>query len=266
MLSRVLPLLGCTWNTNEALSGTSRESTKRSPEDRMPAHKVYYPCFSVTGNLGDSDGEDQEQGTSPSAKREDIQSMASNLMARKLLFCRSKDGETSNDINHQQEQHQAPRRVMLENIVDSFDRLVDARIRAYASILRNHVQVLSESNNIRGARITEYKLQTLLEIAANHVLFDTISTEFKVVKGVNDQEDHSSLPIELLVEIKSPRFYQGVSEDEDQKQPPRKKEGKLHFRAKGVIKGTSMLPCLLMRTIVVITQTVLVLPPRKYSC
>jgi hypothetical protein len=231
MLSRVLPLLGCSWNTNEALSGTKREPTKRSPEDRMPCHKLYYTCFSVTESLGDSDGE--EQGTMSSAKREDVQSKASNLMARKLLFCRSKSGETSNDSNQQQ---QAPRRVMLENIVDSFDQLVDARIRAYARILRNHVQVLSESNNIRGARITEYKLQTLLEIAANHVLFDTISTEFKVVKGVNEQEDASSLPIELLVEIKSPRFYQGVSDDEDQKQPARKKEGKLHFRAKGVVK------------------------------
>ena len=250
IISRVLSSVGCSWNTNETNSPDENATTSSLFQERIPLVKIIYPSFSLTDDPDEEQDDDGEDSKEVSLyQRELVQSKVSKLMSRKRVFSqRSWEGTT--------EQGQQPQRKMLENILDSFDQLVDARIRAYARILSNHVRVLSESNNDRGAQIAEYKLQTLLEVAANHLLFDSISTEFRITSAENKVEDqiiskHStgfkegkilSLPIELCVEIRSPRFlHEGLESNNnhnDGASPPRgSHKGSLNFRAKGEVRG-----------------------------
>ena len=213
--------------------------------------KVIHPSFSVTDDRHENqEEEDDDETKSSTHRRELVQSKASKLMSRKRVYSFSKD-----EGDNQESQH--PQRIMLENILDSFDQLVDARIRAYARILSNHVCALSASNNVRGARVAEYKLQTLLEVAANHLSFDSISTDFKISNTKDDvlnddsigesstttveEEESLSLPIELKVEIQSPRFcHKGIESNscDDVASPPHEShQGSLRFRAKGEVRG-----------------------------
>ena len=257
-MSRLLSSMGCSWNTNETIPSSDNSTTASVSSESVPAHKLSFPCFSLTSNINDeqedAEGINYESDFDSSCHRREVaQSKASKLMSRKRAFSPSKVGDKD-------QQTQSPQRMMLENILDSFDQLVDARIRAYARILSNHVRVLSESNNTKGARIAEYKLQTLLDVAANHLLFDSISTEFKTSTSnkenrVNDddatestasskskEETSLSIPIELIVEIQSPRFFHECLEVIDctgvasaSAQPGH--QGKLIFRAEGKLRG-----------------------------
>lgn len=246
---RILSTMGCSWNTIEPnrCDENSIISTLK-----IPSRIISYPSFSLTDNeeQNEVDQKDYDSDASSCHKRETVQSKASKLMSRKRVFRPLNLKETF-------KQGQAPQRIMLENILDSFDRLVDARIRAYARILSNHVRVLSESNNTKGAQIAEYKLQTLLEVAANHLLFDSISTKFDVSSDGDttvstnsttvtttstEKEGALSTPVELTVEIRSPRFFfEGLKTmncgDAASSPPQQGLDGKLIFRAKGKLRG-----------------------------
>ena len=236
--------MGCSWNTNETNRSDETSTNSSMSMERIPSRKISHPSFSLTENEEENDigeGKDYDSDSS-SHRREAVQSKASKLMSRKRVFNRCKDVEKDNQV-------QPPQRLMLENILDSFDRLVDARIRAYARILSNHVRVLSESNNTKGATIAEYKLHTMLEVAANHLLFDSISTKFNTL-GEDDGHISTdstntkgkrqvSMPIEHAVEIRSPRFFfEGleVINCSDVPSPPQG-GGKLVFLAKGKLRG-----------------------------
>lgn len=246
-ISCLLSSAGCSWNMNEPKSLDEQAIASSLSLKEMPFLKVTYPSFSLTDDRDVDQDDEEDDGTKCSThQRERVQSKASELMSRKRVYSRSK-------VEDNIQQQQKPHRVMLENILDSFDELVDARIRAYARILRNHVRALLESNNIRGARVAEYKLQTLLEVAANRLSFDSISTEFKITGTDNDvsidysignssaksmkEEKSLCLPIELNVEIRSPRFFhEGLESDKlnDIASPPHESHrGSLRFRAKG---------------------------------
>lgn len=258
-MSSLLSSMGCSWNTNEATSPHEKSMPSSISIERIPAHKVSHPSFSLTDNTQveqEDEEEKDDDSNSSSHRRKAVQSKASKLMSRKCVY-----SQDNKDVDNGQQRSQAPQRIMLENILDSFDQLVDARIRAYAQILSNHVRVLSESNNTRGARIAEYKLQTLLEFATNNLLFDSISTEFKTSSATEDgvcgggdivvsttststsatEEKNLSLPIELTVEIRSPRFFhEGLDAvnrgDATGSSNPRHQQGKLTFQAKGKVR------------------------------
>jgi len=256
MMSPFLSSMGCSWDTNEINNLDEHSIVSSNSIQRLPALKISYPSFSLANHHHEEQEEEDEEeekdddSVSSSNRREAVQSKASKLMSRKRVYSQYKNEENT-------EHAQSPQRIMLENILDSFDELVDARIRAYARILSNHVRVLSESNNMRGARIAEYKLQTLLEFAANHLLIDSISTEFKTRATEDDPCDEDftttttaatkderslSLPIEMTVEIRSPRFFheglEAISRTDAGASPPhRKHQEKLTFRAKGKVKG-----------------------------
>jgi len=250
IISRVLSSVGCSWNTNEANAFDEKYITPSLSQEEMPFLKIIHPLFSLTDDHHEEQNEDEEDNKESSLHhRILVQSKASKLMSRKRVYSQMNEEDNS-------EQAQQPRRKMLGNILDSFDQLVDARIRAYARILSNHVRVLSESNNLRGAQIAEYKLQTLLEVAANHLLFDSISTEFKIATTENNIEDDDSisesstatkeekslsLPIELSVEIRSPRFFheglEANNRNDVASRPHGSHQGSLNFRAKGEVRG-----------------------------
>jgi hypothetical protein len=262
-VSRFLSSMGCSWNTNETDSSDEKSATSSTTIERATARHVSYPSFSLTDNIHEEQEDEEEKdydSDSSSHRRKAVQSKASKLMSRKGVLSPLGAGD-----QEQQSQSQSPQRVMLENILDSFDQLVDARIRAYACILSNHVQVLSESNNTKGARIAEYKLQTLLDVAANHLLFDSISTEFRTstsnkecdvygndsISSVTSdstatkEERSFSVPIELAVEIQSPRFFheglEAIGCSDVSSPVQRGHQGKLIFSANGKLRGDRFL-------------------------
>lgn len=251
IISCVLSSAGCSWITNETSDFDDTPTNSSLSLDDIPLLRVTHPSFSLADDhheqLDDTEGNDNISSTQ---QKELVQSKASKLMSRTRVYSHRKGDNTTQPSQH-------PRRVMLENILDSFDQLVDARIRAYARILRNHIRVLWESDNARGARIAEYKLQTLLEVAANHLSFDSISTKFKITTTENvvtnddsintsststavNGETTLSLPIELIVEIRSPRFFHQGLESNNRNdvalRPHECHQGSLRFRAKGVIR------------------------------
>lgn len=243
-MSRLLSSMGCSWSTNETNCSDENPTNSSMSMETIPSRRISHPSFSLTDNEEQNDNENEKDYDSDSSshRREAVQSKASKLMSRKRVFNRCKDGEKDNQV-------QPPQRIMLENILDSFDRLVDARIRAYARILSNHVRVLSESNNTKGATIAEYKLHTMLEVAANHLLFDSISTKFNALGDdvglistdttKTTEKEQFSMPIEMTVEIRSPRFFfEGLEAINCSGVPcsPRG-GGKLIFRAKGKLRG-----------------------------
>lgn len=94
----------------------------------------------------------------------------------------------------------------------------------------------------------------MLEVAANHLLFDSISTKFDVLSDgdatgsknsttvtTKDEESLSTTPIELTVEIQSPRFFfeglKTISCSDAASSPQQGLDGKLIFRAKGKLRG-----------------------------
>ncbi len=256
-VSRLLSSMGCSWNSNATSSSDANSTTASISIESIPAHKLSYPCFSLTKNISDEqedvEGKKYESDSdSSSHRREAAQSEASKLMSRKSAFSQLEVEDKIESLS--------PQRLMLENILASFDQLVDARIRAYARILSNHVRVLSESDNTKGAQIAEYKLQTLIDVAANHLLFDSISTEFKRSTSSEDRvnnddviatdstasngdkkETNLTIPIELIVEIQSPRFFHECLEAIDctdvTRPAQRGHQGKLIFLAKGKLRG-----------------------------
>mmetsp|Transcript_103015 Transcript_103015/g.210017 ORF Transcript_103015/g.210017 Transcript_103015/m.210017 type:complete len:597 (+) Transcript_103015:173-1963(+) len=271
MVSSFLSSMGCSWDMNETVQSSNEKAAKSSMRlDRRLARKVSHPSFSLANDdqaQVPQDGDCDEVDTKPSPlQREAVQSKASKLMSRRAIHLpEGEQGEENEAHQGTAPLPQTPQRTMLENILDSFDQLVDARIRAYARILSNHVRVLLESNNQRAARIGDYKLQVLLEFAANHLLFDSISTDFKLITTTTEDDDgklklksgdsHAakvaneetsfSAPIELTVEIRSPRFLQGSTEGEKSIASPDSSrlphQGNLTFRARGKVSGDRIL-------------------------
>jgi hypothetical protein len=226
LLSRFVSSLSSTWNSNndDETGSNNNMAAGSAAEDTINVHTISYPSFSMPDDNIDHHHQQQQQqqqqqqssssiSSSSSSGREDVQSKISNLMSRKVIY---EAGAESSEVH--QEQQLQPGRMMLENISDSFNQLVDARIRAYAQILTNHVQVLRSSNsnndnnhdnsnsnnntntnqninnNERGALIAEYKLRTLLEFAStsnddDDALFDSITTKFKVIYTSDDDDN-----------------------------------------------------------------------------
>jgi hypothetical protein len=226
LLSRFVSSLSSTWNSNndDETGSNNNMAAGSAAEDTINVHTISYPSFSMPDDNIDHHHHQQQQqqqqqqssssiSSSSSSGREDVQSKISNLMSRKVIY---EAGAESSEVH--QEQQLQPGRMMLENISDSFNQLVDARIRAYAQILTNHVQVLRSSNsnndnnhdnsnsnnntntnqninnNERGALIAEYKLRTLLEFAStsnddDDALFDSITTKFKVIYTSDDDDN-----------------------------------------------------------------------------
>mmetsp|Transcript_3617 Transcript_3617/g.9503 ORF Transcript_3617/g.9503 Transcript_3617/m.9503 type:complete len:540 (+) Transcript_3617:204-1823(+) len=250
MITCVLSSAGCSWNTNETDVLDEKPTNTSRISEEIPCLKFTYPSFSLTDDDQNGENEEEDDDTKSSThRRKLVQSKASKLMCRKRVYSHNKHEDETQKLPH-------PQRIMLENILDSFDQLVDARIRAYTRILSNHVRALSASNNVRGARVAEYKLQTLLEAAANHLSFDSISTEFRFTSNdsvsIDDSIDESSntaaeaekcfsLPIELNVEIRSPRFlYEGIdskNRDDVPSLPHESHQDSLQFRAEGEVRG-----------------------------
>ncbi|KAL3924806.1 MAG: hypothetical protein SGILL_000816 [Bacillariaceae sp.] len=145
----------------------------------------------------------QQHSRSNSDSREQVQLKASACMSRPLqakmivpnvntaAVASTATASTAADLL-------LPSHIMLENILDSFDHLVDARLHQYSKVLRNHGHSLSSS----GAQIVEYKLRTLLEIGTN-ISFGSISTKF-VPTG---EETGDSLPVMLTLDIDSLEFH-----------------------------------------------------------
>jgi len=230
--------------------------------------------------------QNQEQSSSfpaasTSPRKEDVQTKISNLMSRKVFYEAAQQEQEQQDHDEDQDQDQVqeqqhdqllPGRQMLENVYDSFDQLVDSRIRAYAQILRNHIQVLRNMNDERGALIVEYKLRTLLEYATNNALFDSVSTTFKVLsnddvaatatatatatksmneeklqEGKDEEQEVIYLPIEMTVEISSNSLHHDNHQQHDHKQlRVQEHEGKqkkkvVIFKTTGTIRGERFL-------------------------
>jgi len=226
--------------------------------------------------------QNQEQSSSfpaasTSPRKEDVQTKISNLMSRKVFYEAAQQEQEQHEQDHDEDQDRVreqqhdqllPGRQMLENVYDSFDQLVDSRIRAYAQILRNHIQVLRNMNDERGALIVEYKLRTLLEYATNNALFDSVSTTFKVLsnddvaatatatKSMNEEklqegkdEEHEVIyvPIEMTVEISSNSLHHDNHQQHDHKQlRVQEHEGKqkkkvVIFKTTGTIRGERFL-------------------------
>ena len=239
-MSKILSSLGCSWNASDVRG----EQQEQAVVPKLPqcALEVTYPSFSLSH--GELDEADTAATSTSAVHRETVQSKASELMSRTIVW-----KNTANNKRHKHQpvqrsyqDNQLPNRVMLESILDSFDQLVEARIRAYARILSNHVRVLSQCHNQKGARIAEYKLQTLLEIASNFT-FDSVSTVFREATRTKQTatptvESKGVLPIELAVEIKSPRFYQGGSSTAvASNETGTQSNGTLMFRVEGTFRG-----------------------------
>jgi hypothetical protein len=138
-----------------------------------------------------------------SPTREDIQMKALACMSQPVVF---ENATTTTTTTMQVEEVS---RHMLENFLDSFDQLVDARIRQYSKVLSNHgLSLLSASGR---ADIVEYKLRTLLEIGTN-ISFGSISIKFEnsaanTSTSTTSDDDTTTLPVMMTVEIDSLQLH-----------------------------------------------------------
>jgi hypothetical protein len=119
---------------------------------------------------------------------------------------------------------------MLENILDSLDHLVDARLHQYSKVLRNHGKSLSTT----GQQIVEYNLRRLLEIGTN-ISFGSISTDFTATRDESATADAAGLPIVLTVEIDSLQLLHSSTEHRHRLKQT------ISFRAPGKIQGKKSL-------------------------
>ena len=184
-----------------------------------------YPSFSLTHQHHNH--HQPVDASSPS--REEVQLKASACMAQQV---RLQKGESKSNDAFQD----VPCR-MLENILDSFDHLVDARLHQYSKVLRNHGQSLSTA----GQQIVEYKLRTLLEIGTS-ISFGKISTKFTATnEEAKTTEDSTTtvteLPITLTVEIDSLQFHPPTQQQQAQQQ---QEQEKISFSCSGKIQGTQL--------------------------
>lgn len=221
-----------------------------------------FPSFSLQ-HLCEESSVDRKRHASPS--REEVQAKASSLLSRPVVVTIDtlQGGELSSSSSLS-----SPQQMILQNILESFDQLVDARIRAYSKILRNHYLSLASvkwNNNDTsgglqyssngGVQIVEYKLRTLLEFGTN-ISFGSITTTFTPRTMTEDEEElgggasasssaSSSLPVLFTVTIEPIQFSSFPSKDRAHQETspflqlpssvfPNKK---LSFQAPGFIHG-----------------------------
>ena len=187
-LSQFVSSLGSTWTAKD------EEPSPPCVKQSVNVRTVAIPSFCM-----DLEDEHRQQHHGMS-----LHSQISDLMSRKVHM----QAETA-------QERAIPSRYILENVLTSFEDLVDARIRAYGQILSNHVQGLREaqqqaaaalalasasssalldshpqsSHNARGALIADYKLRTFLDIATKDASFTSITTKFDVLQEISDDDD-----------------------------------------------------------------------------
>jgi hypothetical protein len=156
---------------------------------------ISYPSLSLTHPPVEA-GPPTESSVAPPL-REDIRVKASACMSQQVIV-------------QQLDEHcfKEVARHMLENLLDSFDQLVDARIRQYSKVLSNHgLSLLSASGR---ADIVEYKLRTLLEIGTN-ISFGSISINVECPTSIDvaaaTTDGCAVIPVMLTVEIDSLQFH-----------------------------------------------------------
>jgi hypothetical protein len=216
-LVELVPLLGHSCrNTDVVYEGDAdKKLSPRSSHDKQNIYsfstllggcdveckKLSYPSFSLSHR---GDGTDSTHRYA-SSSREEVQVKASAWMSQPIVL----------EDPGVEQLEQIPRQI-LENVLDSFDQLVDARIRQYSKVLSNYYLSLpKEAAMSAGARVVEYKLRRLLEFGTN-ISFGSISTNFTPmdVDGSStvqftvddDGRKEHSLPIQLTVEIQSLQF------------------------------------------------------------
>jgi hypothetical protein len=202
-----------------------------------------------------------------SPSREEVQAKASSLLSRPLVVSidNLNGGEWSSSSFSSYTS--SPQQMMLQNVLDSFDELVDARIRAYSKILRNHYLSLAKekcnNSNVYGSptssevgtQIVEYKLRTLLEFGTN-ISFGSITTTFvprpmtegeELGEGISSSSS-TSLPVLFTVDIEPHPFSPILNHrfGPDQETSPNSSRTpssavlfpkKLSFRARGFLHG-----------------------------
>jgi hypothetical protein len=185
---------------------------------------ISYPSLSLTHPPVAKAGTSTESsGASP--LHEDIRVKASTCMSQPVNFVKEPTEYSFKQVS----------RHMLENFLDSFDQLVDARIRQYSKVLSNHgLSLLSASGR---ADIVEYKLRTLLEIGTN-ITLGSISIKFENTTSLNvahrTTEKCAVIPVMLTVEIDSLQFHPRYRSCQNNYKRHR---NKLTFHAPGSIHG-----------------------------
>ncbi|KAG7367533.1 hypothetical protein IV203_030204 [Nitzschia inconspicua] len=201
LLGQYASLLGysSSFSRNDTTDRKTRSSSAIELKDAVAisVDSISYPSLS----LSYSPVEAVSASSTPSPTREDIQMKALTCMAQQILVdVGSLPNEQQNYALEQISRH------MLENFLDSFDQLVDARIRQYSKVLSNHsLSLLSASGR---ADVVEYKLRTLLEIGTN-ISFGSISIQFDNTASTKSDikcGTNTSLPVMLVVEIDSLQF------------------------------------------------------------
>jgi hypothetical protein len=210
--------------------GQNRNDSSPGGEYFVFLESISYPSLSLTHPPGEAGS--TTESSFASSLREDIRVKASGCMSQPVKVQQPSEGS-----------FKTVARIMLENFLDSFDQLVDARIRQYSKVLSNHgLSLLSASGR---ADIVEYKLRTLLEIGTN-ISFGSISIKFENTTSINvttttTSEKRAVIPVMLKVEIDSLQFH-----------PPnpschnnlKRHRNKLTFHAPGIIQGKPIhTPC-----------------------
>lgn len=186
-LSQFVSSLGSTWTAKD------EEPSLPCVQQSVNVRTVALPSLCM--DLEDDHRQQHQHGRS-------LQSQISDLMSRKVHM----QADTA-------QERALPSRYMLENVLTSFEDLVEARIRAYGQLLSNHVHGLREaqqqgaaaaaflsassallasnpqsSHNARSALIADSKLRTFLDIATKDAVFTSITTKFEVLQEISEDD------------------------------------------------------------------------------
>lgn len=249
LLVQVASCLGNSYRNEQHYSGETSSASLVATTALENDHDVSVVCSSLSfPSLSLTHHPERQNGEEvPSPTREEIKIKASACMSQLI---------TENDPSLRSLERDISRR-LLENILDSFDQLVDARISQYSKVLSNHGLSLST----KGAQIVEYKLRTLLEIGTN-ISFGSISTKFESSEmtatttrtTTNGDKCTTELLVMLTVEIDSLRFHRPMSVSSSdnllsgnvlQHHDP----NKLTFRARGTMQGKPPPPDIIVRVL-----------------
>jgi hypothetical protein len=176
LLSKIVGLIGYSGGDEKE---QNLESEDKDHPNRILCRDFLYPSFSLS-RQENNDNNNKNNCSSPTlnssssaSSKEEVQMQASSWMSQQII---------QRDATESQLKKEVPCRI-LEAILDSFDQLVDARIRQYSNILRNHYLslLLNNDDDNRRAKVVEYKLRTLLEFGTN-ISFGSISSRFTFLR------------------------------------------------------------------------------------
>jgi hypothetical protein len=241
LLSKIVGLIGYSGgDANEKEEQLNSETTTNN-SSRILCRKLLYPSFSLSRHENDISDSSSGLNSTSSPSKEEAQTKASSWMSRQIIQHDATEPQLREEVSFR----------ILEATLDSFDQLVDARIRQYSKILRNHYLSLllnddDDDDDDKGrAKVVEYKLRTLLEYGTN-ISFGSISSRFTVLDSTDattttTTTDNSTivLPVMLTVEINSLQFQQPTSSSRSSNNNNHRhtSNNKLTFQAPGWIKG-----------------------------